>query len=203
MAQQLVQSQIGNIDLFFTSSGGFPVTGLIFSDLTCQFRKEGALSFSVKTLTALNFTEIGLGAYTIQFTASELNTLGSFITVVTGASIVQNSIISEVVTPASITPAVSIQTCVLTGYLLDLAGHPIQGAAVVARIVGNPTLLNNGGVGIGVGDNVLSTKSDNNGAFFLELARNVVVDIFISAIQYRRTLTVPNTATADLFAGIP
>lgn len=205
MGQNLIQNQINKVSVLLTlASSGMPATGLIFSDLTAQFSKNGA-SFVAKTLTNLNFIEIGFGFYTVEFTAADCNTLGSFVLMLFNATISPNPtpIVAQVVVAASASTAASIPVCSVIGHLTDLQGAPVADAAVSARILGMPTLLNTGVVGVGISDDLTSVKTDSNGFFSIDLARSVVVDILIPAINYRRTLTVPNLASAELFTQIP
>jgi hypothetical protein len=59
-------------------SSGVPVTGAAFGDVTpVAYSKNGAALGSL-VITALNWTELGQGLYTIDFTASELDTEGFF-----------------------------------------------------------------------------------------------------------------------------
>lgn len=202
MAQNLIQNQINKLSVILTTTGGLPATGLIFSDVVCQFSKNGA-SFSAKTLTSLIFLEVGFGYYTVEFSASDCNTLGHFVAIISGGTIAQSTTSAEVVAAASASTVASIQTCTVTGHLVNGQGVPISDAAVSARILGLPTLVNTGVVGVGIGDDVVSVKTDSNGFFSLELARLVVFDVIIPEINYRRTLTVPNSASVDLFTQVP
>jgi hypothetical protein len=59
-------------------------TGVAFGDVTCKYAKEGDSSLSTFTLDATNWDEIGQGIYEVDFTASELDTLGYFKFVVYG-----------------------------------------------------------------------------------------------------------------------
>lgn len=60
-----------------------PVTGIAFGDATCKYSKAGA-ALATLTLSAGNWTELGQGLYTVDFTSSEIDTLGWFAYLVTG-----------------------------------------------------------------------------------------------------------------------
>lgn len=60
-----------------------PVTGVAFGDVTCTYSKAGA-ALGTLTITADNWTEIGQGLYTVDFTTGEIDTLGWFAFLVTG-----------------------------------------------------------------------------------------------------------------------
>lgn len=200
MSQQ-VQQNVASSIIVLLSKTSLPVTGLVFSDVTASFRKEGGV-FAAKTLTALNFHDRGSGVYEIDFTTAELNTVGSLTVVVQGLLIDQSTTVAEVVAAGSIVPGteVAIQTCVLTGHVTNLSGVPQANVAVSAEVLGMPSIEQSQAAII---NEVVATKTDANGQFFLELARLADVEIFIPAVNYRRRLVVPNTASANLFFGIP
>src|SRR5678810_243796 len=100
MSQRLTQSVDSEIVVILTDTSNVPVTGLTDTDVSCQYRKAGAGSFTAKTITGV-FAEIGSGVYTILFTAAELDTLGSFTVRVFGGSIQQSITIADVVSVES------------------------------------------------------------------------------------------------------
>ena len=201
MSQLVTQSVQTELICILTAVDGVtPVTGVVFGSVTCEYRKAGAASFTAKTVTAPNFRELGNGFYGITFTAGELDTLGVFAWVVNGAGFAQSANTADIVSAASATTLPpSIQTCILTGHILDALGDPVVGAAVSARLIGMPTILGT----YGLSEDYISVKTNNNGEFFLEIARLAQVDVTISVMNYRRTLTVPNAATAVLFTQVP
>lgn len=203
MSQNVVQSVAANLVTILTGTTGLPKTGLTSADVTCTYRKEGQSSFTAKSLNGSNFTEIGSGVYTIQFTSAELNTLGSFTWIVSGATIQTFTGLANVVTDAAATTAPTVVTCNLTGKLAHISGAPIVNAAVTARIVGFPVLENSGnGIGVGFATESVSVKTDSNGVFSLTLGRLLEVEISIPAISYKRIITVPNSTSKDLFAEV-
>lgn len=141
------------------------------------------------------FKEIGSGVYTIEFLSTELDTVGSFTYKVTGSTINQFVGIANVVEADQVSTVQSLNTCIVSGHILDVRGEPVIGASVSARVLGFPTIIS----GIGVSDDTVSARTDKNGEFFLELVRLAEVDVRIPEINYRRQLTVPNKASATLF----
>jgi len=141
------------------------------------------------------WTDVGEGAYTILFFASELNTLGAFGFVITGTTIDQYSQTATVVAASVVAVPVTAQLCTLTGHLVDLKGAPLANSGISARVLGLPSVEQSQFL---VGDDLVSTKTDANGEFFLSLVRLADVEIFIPAVNYRRRLVVPNQATAEL-----
>ena len=194
MSQEVVESVVSDINILL-SKDSVAVTGLTFSDVSCQFSKDNG-AFSAKTLTGANFTDVGLGSYTIQFTASELDTVGPLTVVVTGATIDQSTTIVEVVAAVNAPTVVNLQTCTLTGHLAALSGAPLVGAAVSARTLGRPSIEQNAAA---VDDEPVTVKTDDNGQFFLTLIRLADVEVFIPDANFRRRIIVPNTSSAELF----
>jgi len=199
MSQQVTQS-VSTPLLVILSKNNVAVTGLVAADLTCQFLKSGAGSFASKALTGGNFAEKGLGIYTITFTTAELNTLGPFTVVLTGAAIDQSTTIVDVVAPTATTvPAAAAQLCTLTGHVVNVQGVPKAGAAVTAFLLGQPSIEQ---YSLAVTDDTITVLTDANGYFAISLMRLADVEIVIPAVNYRRRLVVPNVSSADLFTDI-
>lgn len=199
MSQQLTQNVAAPI-VVLLSKDGAPVEALAFGDVTCKFLKAGAVSFTAKVLTALNFTEVGDGVYTISFTGAELDTLGSFTVVVQGADIDQSTTMAQVVAATVVTTPISIQTCVVTGHVVGPTGEPVQDVAVSAYMLGKPSIEQHVAA---VTEDMVSAKTDANGQFFITLIRLADVEVVIPAVNYRRRLVVPNQASVNLFTGVP
>ena len=199
MSQQVTQDVDSDIVVILTLSN-VPVTGLADTDVTVEYAKEGDSSFTAFALTPSNFTEIGNGVYTVAFTDAELDTVGSFVVVVKGASVDQSVTIVNVVEAGEATTSVAIQTCTITGHVFDGAGKPVPGAAVTALILGLPSIEGQGAAALT--DDRVTVKTNSNGEFFLPVVRLADVEIVIPEANYRRTLVVPNQATANLFRDI-
>jgi len=195
MSCQQVTQNIADDIIVLLTNGSVAVTGLTFSDVTAQFRKEGG-AFQSKTLTALNFTEVGNGFYEIDFTASELNTLGQFLVVVDGVAIDQSNTMVEVVGSSQPTTSTSLSTCVVYGHLFDAGGDPLVGAAVSARPVGLPAIEQSAAA---ISDDLVTAVTDSNGEFFLTLIRLADMEVFIPAVGLRKRIVVPNASTARLY----
>ena len=199
MSQILTQNQAADLVVILTDSSNVPVTGLTFSDVTADYRKEGQGSFTSYTLDGTNFTEIGDGVYTIGFTTSEIDTVGTFTVKVNGASIQQYVTIANVLAAGTSPTIETVNTCVINGHVFDADGSALEGAAISARVIASPTLLND----IALSRNSVTATTDANGEFFLSLAQLAEVEIFIPSVNYRRQLTVPASASVNLFTGIP
>jgi hypothetical protein len=171
------------------------VTGLVFGDVTAQISKDGG-AFSPVTLSGSNFVEVGLGVYTLTLAAGDVNTLGSLAIVITGADIDQYTSFIDVVGASIATTSVSLETCVIDGYVHDVTGQPVVGVAVLARVIGSPSVEQSQSA---VTDDLVAAKTNSNGQFFLTMVRLADVEVFIPASNYRRRLVVPNSASANLY----
>ena len=71
------------LPVVLTDASRDPVTGVVFGDVTCKYSKAGA-ALGTLAVTADNWTEIGQGLYTLDFTVTEIDTLGWLTYLVTG-----------------------------------------------------------------------------------------------------------------------
>jgi hypothetical protein len=198
---QLVTQSVTTAVRVLLSLDDVAVTGLVFGDVTCGYLKAGAGSFATKTLTGVNFVEMGSGVYEITFTAAELNTLGVFTVVVTGVDIDQSTTTVNVVADAATTVVpVTVETCVLTGHIVDPSGNPKVSTQVSASIFGRPAIEQ---YSLAVADDIVTVLTDANGYFQMILIRLSEVEVVIPAVDYRRRITVPNQASANLFTQVP
>lgn len=201
MGQIVVQGAPAALTIAMMNLAGSPAVGLTSASVTCQFRVEGDNVFASKALDGSNFTELGNGFYQINFTAADLSTVGSFIFILAGSGLRQASNEAQVVSTISTIPTTpaALPICRLTGAISSLGGGPVEGAAVSVRVLGMPTIE---GV-VGITDDQQTANTDFNGVFFLDLVQLSVVEVFIPRINYRRQLTVPALASANLFSSIP
>jgi hypothetical protein len=198
---QQVTEDVGADIVVILTKDNVPVTGLLFSDLTVEYAKEGDVGFTAKALAAPDLTELGDGVYKIAFTALELDTAGTLVIKVNAATIDQSVTLVTVLAAGTVgSGAASLQTCIITGNVSDASGAPVQGAAVIATLLGKPSIEQNTAL---LADETISVKTDANGEFFMPLVRLADVEIFIPLANYKRTVVVPNQATANLFTEIP
>ena len=205
---QVIQGQATRLPFIASDVGtGDPRTGILFNQIDVSYKKSSQTVFSLKTLAAPDFVENGNGVYEITFSASELDTLGSFLYVVNGNGALPTPAIRQfvgqafIVTSAAYTPGtVSLSTNVLTGNLLDLHGDPLVGESVSARVLEAPSIQGSVSPNIaGISTETVSAQTDTAGFFALELIQGTVVDIVIPIVNYRRTLTVPANSSDVLF----
>jgi len=144
-----------------------------------------------------NFREIASGTYAIALDATETDTEGSLDVRVSGALIRTTLITAWVATSAPDNPIATNPPPMSSvfGFIYASDGDPVQGAAVSARILSQPTVLHPQEEGMALTTELVTTKTDATGFFNLPLVAGAQVDVFISAAGYRRTVTVPTTPT--------
>jgi len=88
---KIKQSAAKQLRVILTDDTDFKTreTTIAFGAVTCNYMKEGDSSWTEKSITALNWTEIGNGIYLISFTGGELDTIGNFIYNVNVANILE------------------------------------------------------------------------------------------------------------------
>lgn len=192
-----LQNATASLTVYLSEVGSSaPATGLTFADVTCELRK-GSGSFVVKSLTALNFTEINGGFYSLELASADTDTLGQLAIRITGALNSPALVYGFVATSATIVPVTTTPpaTSALFGFVYGPDAQPVRNAPVVARTLSQPTVLHPGTDGIGVATSIVSTRTDANGYFEMSLITGLTVDVIISAVNYRRVLTVPSLST--------
>ena len=176
------------------TKAGLPITGKIYSDFTCSFRKPAASSFSSKTLTSGNVFEVGNGYYDVLFLgASDLNTSGNFSFYLEGASIDHSSAEALIVDVPASTSAATLLACAITGKINDGSGIPVASTTVYARPLAPVTMT-----GVILSLSTIVTTTDANGVFVLTLIRGGEFEVVAPRQNYVRRLTVPNKPTANL-----
>lgn len=199
MGQRLVIDVAADIVVICTLDN-VGITGLVFGDITAEYAKAGAISFTAFVLDGSNWTEIDDGVYRITFTASELDTLGDFTVKVTAGALIDQFVTVAAVVAAAATPTtVSLDTCVISGHIFDATGEAIVGAAVSARVLGMPSIEQSVAA---LSSDLVTATTTEDGEFFITLVRMATVEIVIPVANYRRTITVPNTPSALLFSEI-
>jgi|TARA_R110000765_G_scaffold314493_2_gene407312 hypothetical protein len=96
--------------------------------------------------------------------------------------------------PVTFTPP-SLATCKLYGFVVGLAGKAVANTGVSVKLLSVPSTMSNAGIY----DVIVSTKTDTNGYFEINVLQQATVDVVIADIGYRRTVTVPSTTLAKLF----
>lgn len=195
MSQLVTKSTATKLVAILTDSEGIPVTNVAYSAVTVRYKKSNSSTFTVKTILNADFTNNGEGVYEIQFTSSELDTLGSFVFTVAGSGFVQYTGLVNVVPESSdVSPAIStIPLCTLYGYIANPDGTPAENVTVILRVINMPYQYNS----ILYTNKSISTKTDGNGFWSIDTVRMAFVSITISSSGMSRTLTIPNQSSAD------
>jgi len=197
MVTTLIQDNTGSITFYLELTAGGAATGLTFSDVTIDIKKEGEASFTNKTISGSNFTELSSGYYELDFTATDTDILGNLYTRISGGTIqpalAVASVAAQAVVNPSTTPAPSTTT--LFGFIFGSDGLPLSGASVSASVLSRPTLLHPTDEGIGVSTGLVVAETDSEGYFTLSLLTGATVDVVIGSMDYRRTLVVPGSNT--------
>lgn len=176
---------------------GNPVTGLLDTDLTLRFRKNGS-SFQEKTLSEDNFTELETGFYAINFESGEMDTLGQFIFRITGGPIEPYVQTFDIV-PVYLGSIMPPNVCIVSGNIIDLGGDPVWNSPVSFKIVDLPKVVDPSLV---AGDFV-KTITDVSGTFYVSLIRGATVLAEIPKTALRIQFTVPDQETANIVDLIP
>lgn len=189
----LLQDTAGSVTVYLELSAGGPATGLTFVDVLSDIKKEGEGSFSAMILDGTNFVEVGGGTYSITLAIADTDVLGNLYVRVSGATIKTALATSYVAATAPVNPvaSLSINTTALFGYIVDLQGNPVVGAAVSARVLATPALGSSTEDYIQA-DTLVTVKSDADGFFTITLISGAQVDFYIPSAGYRRTLQVPS-----------
>lgn len=180
---------------FRLTKDGVGVTGVTHTTSTCKVLRATDVAFAAKTLNAGNFDELSDGFYQIQFTgASDLSVLLAFIALVQGAAFDDCEVTAEVVAAADAVDAYEVPVCTISGRLVGDDGKPLAGVTIWWRIMTSSLVL-----GALVDKVSRSTTSRADGTFSFDVPRTVVVAVDCPRVDYSRTLTVPNQASASLF----
>ena len=144
-----------------------------------------------------NFTELGSGFYELDLDASDVDTLGSLVVRWTGPT-ARTGLVSAFVAATAPTSPTSITEPVMSsifGYIYNASGEPVSNVGVSARVLSQPTVLHPGSEGLVVSSGLVTTTTDSDGFFTLNLIAGTSVDVFIPSANYRRTILVPSTST--------
>lgn len=193
----LLQSTAASVTAYLELTAGGPATGLIFSDLTADLKKEGQGSFTSFTLTGSNFTETGGGAYEIDLTTTDTDTLGNLYLRLAGATIQTTLVTAFIAATAPVNPPapLTVPTTAMFGYIVGPQGDPVVGASVSARLLAIPSVGTVGNEGFVQDTSIVTAKSDSDGFFTIILVTGAQVDFFVPAADFRRTFQVPATSS--------
>lgn len=179
-----------------------PVTGVLFSQAAVEMRKTGVYSFAVKTLTALNWKEIGLGYYAIIWSEGDMSALGSFVFTAQGIdggpsfNYVSGQFDIE---PQPLSTLIAPERCVVSGNIIDIGGEVGTESWITFRIAKTPSIS---GASM-VEGKIVRTVPDVFGNFSVTLLRGKKVVVEIPQSGLKHTITVPDRETASLVDILP
>lgn len=144
-----------------------------------------------------NLREFGLGFYEIDLAATDTNVLGSLDLRWAGPT-VRTGLLTAFIADVAPTSPNAIQPPPLSsvfGYVYTPNGAPALNAAISARVLSQPTILHPAAEGMALSTGLVTALTDSDGFFTLPLVAGAQVDVTIPAANFRRTITVPSTAT--------
>ena len=185
----------------FLSLAGVPALGVLPTDLTVRFRKQGETALTTKTMDGTNWIEIGEGFYILKRTAEETDTLGIFFYDIDSAKH-DNILFDEfvIIEPEGGVPAINPDLCEVSGRVLNSTGSaPLNGAQVKFRPVNSPNEFDSAVVNA----EPVFTHTQYDGTFKSPLIRNLTVVVEIDRAGIRHQITIPDAATANLSDLLP
>lgn len=144
-----------------------------------------------------NLTEFGSGFYELDLAATDTDVAGSLVVRWSGPT-VRTGLLTAFIAETAPTSPISTQPpplSALFGFIYDAQGVPVQNAAVSARVLSQPTILHPSVEGMALSSGLVTARSDVDGFFSLTVVAGAQIDLTIAAAGFRRTLTVPATAT--------
>lgn len=193
-----IQNQDWETNLYLSLSGS-PVPGILFSDVTIQYKKFGDSALTARTLLEEEWVDLGNGFYTLLWPASYINRIGKFFYTMTG-SLFDNFLYDEFdIESPPLESFVAADTCVISGNLRDLGGVAGKGQTVAARLINYPA---SSGPSIVTSD-LVQTIPDYFGNFQIALLRGKTVLISIQRTAIHHQITVPDESTANLIDLLP
>ncbi len=195
-----VQDSVGSLIVYLElSADGSAATGLTFSDVTADLKKEGG-AFTPMVLDGTNWTETSAGFYELDLADTDTDVLGNLHVRVSGATIrttLLSAFVAEIAPIAPTTTPAPPKTAIF-GFIKDADGAPVNNATVSVKILSTPYINNAGDDGILITDGLLISKTDTSGFFTISLMTGAIVEVFISSASYRKSFTVP-VASTNLF----
>ena len=178
------------ITFVMVDTDGTEVAGL-GTGFTLQISKNaGAFGASAGTKA-----EIGSGWYSYVFTATETNTLGPLAIKITGAGAVQQNILHEIVSAATLDP---LQNAVPGSYLAGTAGYALgrivsASITVVSPMATSGNITTYAGAGYLTEDGMDLTWTDSEDAWPSSLGVTDTVTVRVNGLQLAATLVTGGT----------
>lgn len=185
---------------YYLTLANVPVTGIAYSAVTVKLKKFGQTAFVVKTLTALDWVELGNGYYTLKLSPSDMDTVGSTAVIVSGLAFDPVTLDQFMVDPVP-TPVLAAgpDICVLTGTIKNISGGEPLHTRVTARPVEFPAKYNMNVIAA----DIVWTVLDSYGMFSLPLVQGSTVIIEIERAAIKHQIVIPYAPSANLIDLLP
>lgn len=197
------QGQVANVAVRLLDGSGNPVTGVLYSGVTVKYAKAGATSFSTKVLASADWTELGYGIYVLNFSPTDMSTLGTFVYYLSGSGFVANWSTFDV-SPVPLSLLANTPLCVVSGNVVDLGGQAYsdqsQNLVISFRVASVPQQV--GGTSI-VSSKLLTTTTDAYGNFSVAILQGAIVIVEIDPLGIRQKITIPAQTSATLLSLLP
>jgi hypothetical protein len=196
----IIQSQIANRVVYLSLSGA-AATSVPYSAVTVNYLKSGQTSFTVKALTSGTWINLGLGFYSIGFTALEMDVVGDFMYTMSSADFDNFKSDQFTIEPQVIlNPVLQPNQCAVSGSVFTQNAQAPQGLRIIARPAQFPA-SDNGNI---LAADAVWAYPDSIGNFTLILIQNSIVLITIERTGiYNVQITVPASDTANLLDLLP
>lgn len=176
-----------------------PATAVTIADIVVRYRKFGASTFTVRTLSPADWVNVGDGFYVLRWPAVFVDTLGKFTYTIAG-TVFDNFLYDEFeVDPVPLALNVAPELCVISGNIADIGGKPGVGQLVRAHLVSYPASAGTSVIAV----DAVTTVPDYFGNFQIPLVqgKTVIIEIERTAIRYQ--LVVPAQSSANLLDLLP
>lgn len=189
-----------------------PATGVSYTDVVAQIKKQGHTSFTTKVLSSSDWVNLGGGLYSISFSAGDMDTPGDFTYTLSGSEF-DNFVYDEFTIPPISSggggggsggggDSLSLpEQCIVTGNIATLSSLPPF--AEPLKIVAYPSQFPAKYSNTILTADAVWTFADSLGNFSLGLVRKSIVIIEIKRTGIRAQITIPDNATANLMDLLP
>lgn len=145
-----------------------------------------------------DFTNLGGGFFSLQLDAVDTAVLGSLAIRITGEytkpALIQANVVAAF-TEGSSSAALPIPTTAIFGYVAGPQGAPVVGAKVGFKTLAAPVVRRAADSGLVITNEYISTSTDAQGFFTINLIAGTAMSVSIPAANYSRTFVVPSLSS--------
>jgi hypothetical protein len=183
----------------YLTMGGTPVPLVPYTGIVVKFCRSGDTGFTVKTLSAADWVEIGNGYYFLNWAPAQMSELGAFLYTVTGVAF--NNLVSGSfeVDPVPLPLLIPPDTCIVTGSIVDIGGNPGKGQNIIFRPIDYPMSEGNSLVAA----DPVQTVPDILGNFQVALIQGKTILVQIDRTGINFQIVVPAAPSATLLSLLP